>query len=623
MPPAKRQAARIERLRVLLRENPEDLFLHREVQKRSQGTEEGRRALVEEYHRRLQEHPDDSRFLYLFGRALQMSGDPAAKRQFERALEKDPRFAWPHLELASLSWVGAGQESRSLRKHLLRFWKLCPDSLEGYRFVERVRNPKFALEAAAKLRAILERRADAEVIPFHTSLWSMEFRAQPPAEHASVRERVRKDLARIRSLSRNENKQWYLTLLEGYELIGDQESKERIEKEFLHRFGYTGDALDIVTDRWMEGNPYPADANPIAIKSYWRAFYRESSNWVKAWPDYPLAWLYRILAVGELRELSNREALAAADGFLEVLQSDRSSLGGFPPVEHRVARLYVDRGVRLSHVPALVQDPLRPLEQNLERNDSGGAEMRENTRKNLDASHWSGWPLLLEAYLKRGDRRHAGEVLSLMENALSEAPPASASAPAPEASEKHARGAQGKDGSETDDRQERILVEAWHRATVLHWKGRLAEAEGHPADAWTHYRAGLLALPDPQGAIQETKDQIEADARRIWKKLGGTKEGWRAALEESPGKGTPPVEKVAGGWRDRREPLPGFEMYDLSGKRWTQADLRGKVTFINVWATWCGPCQAELPHLQKLHERLEGRSGIRLLSFNVDSNPGQ
>src|SRR5258705_7241083 len=35
MPPAKRQAARIERLRVLLRENPQDLFLHREVQKRS------------------------------------------------------------------------------------------------------------------------------------------------------------------------------------------------------------------------------------------------------------------------------------------------------------------------------------------------------------------------------------------------------------------------------------------------------------------------------------------------------------------------------------------------------------------------------------------------------------
>jgi thiol-disulfide isomerase/thioredoxin len=82
------------------------------------------------------------------------------------------------------------------------------------------------------------------------------------------------------------------------------------------------------------------------------------------------------------------------------------------------------------------------------------------------------------------------------------------------------------------------------------------------------------------------------------------------------------VEALAGGWEDRNTLLPGFELLDLSGKRWTDADLKGKITFINVWATWCGPCRGELPHLQKLQEKLRGDPGVQLLTLNIDGNPG-
>lgn len=68
--------------------------------------------------------------------------------------------------------------------------------------------------------------------------------------------------------------------------------------------------------------------------------------------------------------------------------------------------------------------------------------------------------------------------------------------------------------------------------------------------------------------------------------------------------------------------LPPFRLRGLDGREWTQEDLKGKVAVINVWATWCAPCVAELPHLEKVHARLRGDAKVVVLSFNIDANPG-
>ena len=47
-------------------------------------------------------------------------------------------------------------------------------------------------------------------------------------------------------------------------------------------------------------------------------------------------------------------------------------------------------------------------------------------------------------------------------------------------------------------------------------------------------------------------------------------------------------------------PAPALVGTDLQGKVWRLADLRGKAVLINFWATWCEPCQAEMPSLQAL-----------------------
>jgi thiol-disulfide isomerase/thioredoxin len=53
-------------------------------------------------------------------------------------------------------------------------------------------------------------------------------------------------------------------------------------------------------------------------------------------------------------------------------------------------------------------------------------------------------------------------------------------------------------------------------------------------------------------------------------------------------------------------PAPDFELENLSGERLRLQDLRGKPVVINFWATWCIPCEAEMPLLQNSYERYPG-----------------
>ena len=59
-------------------------------------------------------------------------------------------------------------------------------------------------------------------------------------------------------------------------------------------------------------------------------------------------------------------------------------------------------------------------------------------------------------------------------------------------------------------------------------------------------------------------------------------------------------------------PAPDFTLADLQGTPYRLADFRGKVVFLNLWATWCAPCQAEMPAMETLYRRLRGRDFVML-----------
>lgn len=67
---------------------------------------------------------------------------------------------------------------------------------------------------------------------------------------------------------------------------------------------------------------------------------------------------------------------------------------------------------------------------------------------------------------------------------------------------------------------------------------------------------------------------------------------------------------------------PAFGAVDLRANRPVSlADYRGQVVLVNVWATWCAPCRAEMPSMERVHRKLAG-TDFRILAVSVDQEGG-
>ncbi len=64
---------------------------------------------------------------------------------------------------------------------------------------------------------------------------------------------------------------------------------------------------------------------------------------------------------------------------------------------------------------------------------------------------------------------------------------------------------------------------------------------------------------------------------------------------------------------------PDFQYYDIDSAIHALSDFKGKYVYIDVWATWCGPCIREIPYLQKLEEQFKDKN-IQFISVSVDEN---
>ena len=67
------------------------------------------------------------------------------------------------------------------------------------------------------------------------------------------------------------------------------------------------------------------------------------------------------------------------------------------------------------------------------------------------------------------------------------------------------------------------------------------------------------------------------------------------------------------------KPLPPLQLTSLDGKPFDIAQFKGKTVLLNFWATWCGPCRAEIPDLKKLHTEWRD-SDIVLIGVDVDED---
>ena len=81
---------------------------------------------------------------------------------------------------------------------------------------------------------------------------------------------------------------------------------------------------------------------------------------------------------------------------------------------------------------------------------------------------------------------------------------------------------------------------------------------------------------------------------------------------------------VAGTWASAAVQVssnaPDFTLRSVGGANLRLHEQRGQVVMVNFWATWCGPCRQEMPHLNRLYDKYRG-AGFVLLGVNIDDDP--
>jgi thiol-disulfide isomerase/thioredoxin len=101
-----------------------------------------------------------------------------------------------------------------------------------------------------------------------------------------------------------------------------------------------------------------------------------------------------------------------------------------------------------------------------------------------------------------------------------------------------------------------------------------------------------------------------------------TDEDYKAKAQES-------IDKTVSSWSERKtaydnmpkegDPAIDFTYPDKDGNEFSLSSFEGSLVYVDVWATWCGPCKVEIPHLKKLEEEYHGKN-ITFLSVSVDTD---
>ena len=108
--------------------------------------------------------------------------------------------------------------------------------------------------------------------------------------------------------------------------------------------------------------------------------------------------------------------------------------------------------------------------------------------------------------------------------------------------------------------------------------------------------------------VNEKKDSTQLDKAAVLKALMEALSNQQRDAEK-----TVATERVPG------SVSPDFQCTDVKGKVCSLKDFKGKYVFIDVWATWCGPCCKEIPYLQQLEKKL-AKKKIVFVSLSCDKD---
>jgi thiol-disulfide isomerase/thioredoxin len=533
------------------------------------------------------ENPNDPLALTVGGIALFRKDTPESIRLLEAAKTKAPNFPWASLALADIYFSGKRADNTKVAENIAAFFSVCPASTDGKAQWILAKNAPLQPKVALALRARLEKETDPKRLRDYELLWGLEFRTRPPAEHDALRKQISLDLKRLESLNPRGDAEWLAFLIKGYRQSGaSKEAITAMEDRLISEFPKSAQASEIVQDRWQKANKEPEDqADAVAWAKYDEAYKQAEKEWMREFPDdtdlQRYSWFY---AIYDDDKISETDGIAALDHFL------KSAEDYYPPQAQvwttvNAASFLTDhdwqpaRAIELANRASTLANKQTQLTR---QNDNISPEDLKNLGEQEISQRLMFEGLLLKAAKQAGKPEAAQSIHASVEAA----PPA----------------------------DKKFLASYWRN------RARLAALDNHKQDALAYYQLSLQSREEPPKAYRGKLEDLEMEeAHALWKELGGTEAAWAVWSKPPSAKSG---ELVEGRWEKPAKEIPSFDISDLSGKTWRLKELGGKTLLINLWATWCGPCNAELPSLEKFYEKVKDRPDIQVLTFNLDEDLG-
>ena len=546
--------------------------------------------LQKDYSTRAAAHSEDPLALYVAAHALIGTDTPQSISLLEKAQSLAPGFGGSSLDLAQIYSSGKFADKEKFADQLTRFWTACPTSQNEEARWMLVKNPELQAKVVAALRPMLATTNDPERLKDYEFLWGLEFRTTPPPKYGELRQQVAADVKRLQSVKNpHPNAAWAGLIVKGEKQSEAAPDVIRVKEDALiAAYPHSDEANGIVTKRWEKAHPKPTDQKDTAgWKAYNDAKWAMMQQWMQQYPDsYSPAGYYRLIFAPDDAISDEQQGLAMA----EKCVSDGTAF--FPP-SMRMYTYYSACSKLLDRrwAPAKALEYAQQTKEWQDRaaavyraqDDHSESDLKDHEKNEADMGRYFDSKLLLAAM-----RAHRPDAITSSMKAAVEAPRAS------------------------DDKDESGY---WLR------RARLAAIEGQQQDALGYYQLALRTRPKPPSYVEgKLQDDLGDEAHALWKERGGSEVAW--AAWSTPSTTADAAKADDARWEKPTKTLPTFQLADLTGKSWSVQSLNGKVVLLNLWATWCGPCNAELPQLQKLYEQTKSRKDLQILTLNIDEDPG-
>jgi thiol-disulfide isomerase/thioredoxin len=580
-----RMARRVEIIQALMEKFPREVYpAHDLIWYAWYGDLDLLPALQQSFKAREKANQRDPVAVYLSGYSRFWDDAPETIRKFQQARDLAPDFPWPYVGLAGLYGRGKTRDIKALSENVAAFFNLCPSSTdtEAQRWLATEGNQDRMAKVAVAIRARLRDETDPAVLQSYETLWGLEFRTLPPTEHEALRHRVSDDLQRLEKVVPAPDAEFQSLLISGYKQSGaSTESVRAKEDRLLKEFPKSREALGVTRDRWDSLHKEPEDESDTAAwESYDRQYREAMKGWIQQFTDD-----YYLSHYG-WKELVDRDGVLSEKEVLALFESDVKEAEEAEYLSLESARA----------AESLLKHNVRPEVARATLEKARGIQEQDRMLDERDTNRSADEIAETKALLDMGERYIVAQLLT-----------AARQLKRPELVE--------------NLRPEITTPPAVSKFVWVYWMGRarLAILDGHNADALAYYQLASQTNPaKPEMLHGKFRDDDGDETRALWKEMGGTDEAWQA-WRKQPGTSQQAAE---GFWTKPNQQLPEFALADMAGKNWRLKDLAGRTTLITVWATWCGPCRAELPHIDKLYQMTKDRKDIQVVTFNLDENPG-